>query len=89
MCSSEPVYYSISLSISELGGVGPLLSPMEFVKVVFCPQFYLLSTWMSCLLAKLQSSNVGCYWGHHFVGALAYADDGSLYFSPVSYAFHL
>ena len=35
----------------------------------------LFSLYLDELLLRLSSSNVGCYWGHHFAGALAYADD--------------
>ena len=40
-----------------------LLSPVSF------------SVNIDSLLDSLEESSVGCYWGHHFAGALCYASD--------------
>ena len=51
------------LAVSNGVRQGGVLSPILF------------SLYLDELLLRLSSSNVGCYWGHHFAGALAYADD--------------
>ena len=35
----------------------------------------LFSIYLDSLLNDLQRRGIGCFWDHHFVGALAYADD--------------
>ena len=47
---------------------------MGFIRVLSCPQFFLLSIWTS-FCYKLKHNAVGCYWDHHFAGAFCYADD--------------
>ena len=75
--------FSSPFAVSN-GVQGNVLSPILF------------ALYLDELLVKLQSDGVGCYWGHHFVGPLAYADDivycwllvlqpFELCFLPVSY----
>ncbi len=46
---------------------------------VLSPIFFAL--YLNVLLEKLRTSGAGCYWGHLFVGALAYCSISSLCFS--------
>ena len=56
---------SLSSSFGVSNGVrqGSVLSPVLF------------SVYLDELLDMLSDSNVGCYWGGHFAGAVCYADD--------------
>ncbi len=51
----------------------------------WCPSrcFSVCCPYLDDLLLQLRSSGVGCYWGHHFAGALAHADDDGT--MPASY----
>ena len=48
---------------------------MVYDKKVFYPLYFLRCTCMDELLCHLGSLGIGCYSGHHFMGALGYADD--------------
>ena len=50
-------------NISNGAQQGGVLSPILF------------TIYFDRLLLELKKKGVGCYWGHHFAGALAYADD--------------
>ena len=54
---------SKSFDVSNGVRQGGVLSPLLF------------SVYMDGLIEDLSQSGVGCYWGHHFVGAFCYADD--------------
>ena len=59
---------SLSSSFGVSNGVrqGGVLSPI------------LLTVYIDELLLELEKAGVGCYWRHHFVGAVCYADDVAL-----------
>ena len=48
----------------------------------------LFTIYLDRLLFELKKKGVGCYWGHHFAGALEYADDVVL-FAPSASALRL
>ena len=69
---------SISHKFSISNGVrqGGVLSPILF------------TVYMDDLLADLEKLGIGCYWRHHFAGAVCYADDIAL-IAPSSSALRL
>ena len=54
------------------------LYPMVCDRVAFCLLFYLPFIYMDDLLLELERAGVGCFWRHHYVGAVCYADDLAL-----------
>ena len=60
--------YSDKFSVSNGVRQGGMLSPIPI----------LLTVYIDDLLFELEKSGVGCYWNHHFVGAVCYADDIAL-----------
>ena len=54
---------SQKFSVSNDVRQGGVLSPILFI------------VYIDDLLTRLESQAVGCYWSHHFVGAIGHADD--------------
>ena len=66
MCVRWNSCMSHSFFISNSVRQGSVLSPVLF------------AVYLDGLLQKLSKTDVGCYWGTHFVGAVCYADDIAL-----------
>ena len=48
----------------------------------------LFTVYIDDLLLELEKQGVGCFWKHHFAGAVCYADDVAL-IAPSASALHL
>ena len=60
------VLWNHKFSISNGVGQGGVLSPILF------------TVYIDDLLSELENEGVGCFWNHHFAGAVCYVDDIAL-----------